>query len=694
MCAVKSYFKNICNQEHTTTLTPLQIALQFISSYFKISVNMPEACAQMITQANLEELQSRVNLHFVAVEPSLSTIKKLSLFPVLMTVKDQVHFYIMEPSRRILYSTENIHTKLELNKISTLDIEQAWQCIPTALPIYTSLKQMMRGMWQYMRSDLSSVWLSIKASSLMAVLTPLISGYIFKHFTTLQTQHHAMIYLCFLLVFCSVNLILFNSDLKLKMINTKWLAMSMPSVWRHLLSLPVSSLQQYQSGSLAQLILDYEIAMTNLPGAVISLLAIFISLLSLLCYMLTCQAGMAVFFTCICLIALACKLYFLPQQITAMTNTLTAQAGLSQFTTEMLMQVQKIRSAGAEAAIFQRWLQCVIKTKIPAETAMHINVKTLMLDASLPLVMMLCVLLLSYAYPASVDTYLLLQFMLCAGQFFQLFEKLALQLNTLLQVTPALQRMRDFSYAHTELYDVNKPKPLLNHGQIEFKHVSLRRSHDSPFILRDVSLTIPAGKMVAITGRTGAGKSSLLKLLLGFESLAQGEIRIDNIPLQHWNLRDVRKNMGVVLQTSQLLPGSIYSNISLNHQVSHEEAWALAAKVNLDQDIAQMPMKMHTIISDNPGESLSGGQRQKILLARALAGKPSILLLDEATSALDNASQARITRQLQELNITRLVVAHRYSTIAAADWIVVLDQGHIADQGRYQDLLLRGHFQM
>ncbi len=694
MGTIKSYFSSVMPKDAHKVLTPTQRALRYVASHVRLTNKLDDKHISRLSLDKMDELQSITGLMLIPVEATLSSINKLSLFPVLIRLKAQSELLVYDPVSQRLRSTVDLGMSVSQQSLGEFQLEAAWQCIPASLPIFTSLTSMLRGMWKFMRPDLASAWFSIKLTSLMTLLTPLMSGYLFNHFQILQAQHNTIIYLCFLLIFCSVNFAVFNNELKLKTMNTKWLAMSLPAVWRHLLSLPLRDLQQYQSGSLAQLLFDYETAMGNLPGIILSLLTLVISLLSLFIYMLYCQPVLALIFSMICLAALGCKLYFMPQQTAVMNNMLAAQSTLSQFTTEMLMQIHKIRSIGAESVIYQRWVSHVIKTQAHAETSMRINLKIVMLDSALPLSMMIGIFLVMYAYPASIDTYLLLQFMLCAGQFYQLFEKLALQINSMMQVSPALKRMQPFTESIIEAYDINKRKPSSLQGAIEFKQVSLRMPQSKQFILEDVSLSIPAGKMVAITGRTGAGKTSLLRLLLGFESPEHGEIKIDNIPLQQWNSRDVRQTMGVVLQSSQIFPGTIYSNIALNHAITHHQAWELAQQVNLDQDIAHMPMKMHTIISDHAGESLSGGQKQKILLARALAGKPGILLLDEATSALDNTSQAHINRHLQRLAITRLVVAHRYSTIASADWIIVLDQGHIVDQGCYQDLLMRGHFQL
>jgi ABC-type bacteriocin/lantibiotic exporter with double-glycine peptidase domain len=179
-------------------------------------------------------------------------------------------------------------------------------------------------------------------------------------------------------------------------------------------------------------------------------------------------------------------------------------------------------------------------------------------------------------------------------------------------------------------------------------------------------------------------------LLLGFDEATAGNILFDNQSISQFNAGELRKQIGVVLQTTNIFPGTLFSNLAAFSGITHERAWELARLVGLDDEINAMPMKMHTYVSDNAGESLSGGQKQKILIARALAAKPRILLLDEATSALDNHSQALIFANLRLLNITRVVIAHRYSTIKDADLIVRLENGRIIDQGSYSDLVSRG----
>lgn len=225
-------------------------------------------------------------------------------------------------------------------------------------------------------------------------------------------------------------------------------------------------------------------------------------------------------------------------------------------------------------------------------------------------------------------------------------------------------------------------------GAIELNNVTFayNEGHD---VLHDISFKIAAGENVAVVGRSGCGKSTLVRLLLGFETPRKGSIYFDGQDLAELNLPSVRTQMGVVLQNGQLMQGDIFTNIIGTNALTQEDAWQAAEAAGIAQDIAMMPMGMQTVISEG-STNISGGQRQRILIARALVTKPSILIFDEATSALDNRTQAIVTKSLDNLNATRIIVAHRLSTIRNCDRILVMDAGRIVESGGFDELVAQG----
>jgi ATP-binding cassette subfamily C protein len=251
------------------------------------------------------------------------------------------------------------------------------------------------------------------------------------------------------------------------------------------------------------------------------------------------------------------------------------------------------------------------------------------------------------------------------------------------RITPILEATPEFPAAVLE--------PVRLGGSLALSSVSFRYpgQDEGTKILDDVSLQVRPGEFVAIVGASGSGKSTMMRLLLGFENPDSGTVTYDGRELATLDIREVRRQIGVVLQNAQLMPGDLFSNIvGFASGLTMEDAWHAARLAGLEDEIRQLPMGMHTLVGEGGG-NLSGGQRQRLLIARALVRRPCILMFDEATSALDNSTQAIVTQSITRdlRGVTRLVIAHRLTTVEGADRIYVVKKGRIVQSGQYHQLV-------
>ena len=356
----------------------------------------------------------------------------------------------------------------------------------------------------------------------------------------------------------------------------------------------------------------------------------------------------------------------------------------------MLNGIQKIRLAGAEKRMFARWGRLYariarLEYNPPAFVKLN-NVLTTGISLGGT------ILLYYLALKSGVAGSQYYAFSAAYGRVFGAFSALAGIVISMAGIRPVLEMAEPILKAEPEVGENREAVTQVN-GNLEISHVSFRYEENTPYILQDLNLKIRAGEYVAIVGRTGCGKSTLVRLMLGFEKPEKGAIFYDRYDLNSIDPRSLRRRIGVVLQNGELFQGDIFSNITISApQLTLEDAWEAAETAGIAQDIREMPMGMHTIISEGQG-GISGGQKQRLMIARAVAPKPKILILDEATSALDNKTQKQVSEALDRLHCTRIVIAHRLSTIRNCDRILVMDAGAIVEEGSYEELIARkGYF--
>lgn len=355
----------------------------------------------------------------------------------------------------------------------------------------------------------------------------------------------------------------------------------------------------------------------------------------------------------------------------------------------MISGVQKIRLSGAEKRAFARWGNLYAKqAKLVYAPPMLIRINGVIVTA-ISLVGTFVIYYAAIRVKVSVADYY--AFYTAYAMVLGAFKTLSSVAPTIAQIKPMMEMIRPILENVPEIAE-NKQVITRLSGGIELNNVSFRYQENMPLIPDNLSLKIRPGQYVAIVGATGCGKSTLMRLMLGFETPQKGAVYYDGKDLATIDLKSLRRRIGVVMQSGSLFLGDIYSNITISAPwLTLDEAWEAAELAGMAEDIRRMPMGMHTMIAEGAG-GISGGQRQRLMIARAIAPKPKILMFDEATSALDNLTQKTVSESLDKLKCTRIVIAHRLSTIRQCDRIIVLDKGKIIEDGTYDELIGRGGY--
>ncbi|WP_201362602.1 peptidase domain-containing ABC transporter [Dictyobacter formicarum] len=468
----------------------------------------------------------------------------------------------------------------------------------------------------------------------------------------------------------------------------------LPNFFEHMLSLPHSFFQKRTSGDILARINSNatirDIISNQLISTFLDSCTIIISLVILFWYSST-------FGFCVLAIGLLQVMLLLctKHKVRALSRQDLENAGkLQGYVGEMLTGIGTLKAAGAEHRAFEQWSNLFVNQ-------LNISIRRNYFTSTVST----CLVSLQALAPLALlwlGAQLVMSHHLQVGAMVGLSTLGAYVLSPLSSLVRSAQQVQ-LVHSHLErIADVLDAQPEQNiqtvqqpprlSGRVSLDHVNFQYDSNSPHILKDISLHIQPRQKIAIVGRTGSGKSTLGKLLLGLLIPSQGEINYDGIPLRFLNYQAVRAQFGVVMQDASVFSGTIRQNIAFNAPDISIEAVIQAARLaDLHEDIMKMPMGYETFVSEG-GSALSGGQRQRLAIARALASQPSILLLDEATSALDVVTEQHVEQNLRALPCTQIIIAHRLSTIRNADCILVLDDGVLIEQGTHQQLLQRNSY--
>ena len=355
----------------------------------------------------------------------------------------------------------------------------------------------------------------------------------------------------------------------------------------------------------------------------------------------------------------------------------------------MLTGVRKIKLAGAEKRIFAKWLNLYAESaELTYNPPLFIKLNGVI---STGITLVSTIILYYLAVESKVDQSSYFAFTAAYGVVMGAFMSMSGVALNAARIRPILEMAEPILKAEPEAKE-NKEIVTSLSGEVSLEHVWFRYSEETPYVLKDLSIRIRRGEYVAIVGKTGCGKSTLMRLLLGFEKPEKGTVYYDGKDIESLELSSLRRHIGTVTQSGGLFQGDIYSNITISApNLTMEDAWEAAEKAGIAEDIRSMPMGMYTIISEGQG-GISGGQKQRIMIARAIAPKPKLLFFDEATSALDNRTQSMVSESLDGIGCTRVVIAHRLSTIRHCDRILVLDGGSIIEEGNYEELIEKNGF--
>ncbi len=577
--------------------------------------------------------------------------------------------------------------RVRLNKKTAQLIDTQALCFYKPLPMKAiGIKELLQYIIQTARvSDIVFVMIATLLVTLIGLLPAHINRIIYSQ--VIGSESVQLLISVFVFLFCSSlaqTLISIYNDLVLNRLNARMGIAFESAGMTRLLSLPPAFFKDFSAGELSTRVSYIGQLCSMIVNTILSTGLSSVFSLVYIAQMASYGPGLVIPGMVIILITVVISVVTTFIQMRISKKQMEASAAESGMTYSLVSGVQKIKLSGAEKRAFAKWSEVYSRSaKLTYDPPKMLKISNVV-STCVSLVGTLVIYYFTIKTGVSLADYY--AFNTSYGMVMGAFTALIGIVTSFAQIKPVMDMIQPILGAVPEVDESKKIVERIS-GTIEINNVSFRYTDSMPMVLDGVSFKIRAGQYVAIVGRTGCGKSTLMRLLLGFDKPQKGAIYYDGKDIESLDKKTLRKRIGVVMQNGKLFQGDIFSNITISApMLTQDEAWEAAEMAGIAEDIRHMPMGMHTLISEGSG-GVSGGQRQRLMIARAIAPKPKILMFDEATSALDNITQKIVSDSLEKLKCTRIVIAHRLSTIKQCDRILVMDKGKIVEDGTYDELI-------
>ena len=672
-----------------------------------------EICSNSL-YAVLQIIASEYNLRLKNIDNLLSVHSNLSWDEQLKVVSEKnnwrmrqvfltEHFY-REQSRPLLAYANNVPAVLYLNgehsyfvsaekpgKKQSLNganadiFSRKAYCFYETFPQDSgNIRQMLKFIFRSAKPIMTGVMLISLASALLGLMIPITTQYITGKLIPSGLNDELMQISLLMLALTVVEMLLkIVPQLLMLFFSSSQYERFQAAVYDHILRVPLKIFRQYDAGEITSRVLAasqiQNTVFSVVNGQLIGSLFTAVSLVMMFYYSTTLA------WWGIIMVVLYGAVFFLlaRRNLVPLARAAEARGKISAFLQQFFSGINKVRSAGAEQQLVNRFMDDFSEMENAHHQSYSNEIQQQVFSSCFSMLSSVIFYALAGGFlDANLPLPVFLAFMSSFHSFKGGLLDFTSSIWTLLAVKTEVNRIMPILQEKPEDNGDRNEAGVLS-GKVEVSHLKFRYTPESPLVLDDVSLKAEPGEFIAIAGSSGAGKSSLFRLLLGFETPNSGAVYYSDQDFANLERNSVRRQMGVIMQNSRIIPGSILENIIQGTDASVDDAWNALEMAEFADDVRKMPMDIHTIVTP---ATISGGQQQRILIARALVGNPKVILMDESTSALDNISQEKITEKLRQLAVTRIVIAHRLSTIADADRIYVLDKGKVVQSGTYETL--------